>query len=714
MILTRIELNNFGSYRGSNVFEINTNDEAKKIVIIGGKNGSGKTTLFMAIELVLYGHYCFGYKNAGKLYTKKVMTYINDQARLNDEEIAYISLDFSDSSNGDLDHYRVIRTWTWKRSEIKEEFKVIKNDRVLCDQDLTDFQNFLLNLIPPTLLKLCFFDGERIAEYLLDDQRNNVRDALMILSGHDTFDIMHTNVKKVFAASESEEDTTTREYLRCKSALKHLNHVQQELTDSIAGLQTQQEEKKAEIERLKKEYADQGGISFEEWKGLNAELKTEEAKRERISWERKAMASDILPFLIAGSLLEQVRPQIIKEHEFKTWKAVSSSIQAEAFKQTIVKSIQDHGSNDATEFGLSVYDDIVHFLLPTNGWDEFVPLFGLSDDDEMHVQAVLNRVSQFDTKKIAGYKRRIDKSLARTKQIRDKLQSSSVENYQAHIDTVAAITQEVFNLSLQLQGKENELAACTAQIVLAEKEFDAAYKNLESDIKRRSVSAISSRVLLFLEELQENLFTNLLQAVKKDTLSEFNRLIRKKKFIDDIEIDRDFRVHLLRQQLVEKRDIVRIHSRSGVVGVKRSLGEYTFAHLCQCLNITEESEFEDALNSCERNDFALLMEINKATLSKGETQIFVMSLYWALMQQCKCELPFIIDTPFARIDSEHRAKIVEQFFKKLPGQLFVLSTNEELNSTHMAALSERTSNVFLLEYGDDKRTQIIENRYFEV
>jgi len=91
-----------------------------------------------------------------------------------------------------------------------------------------------------------------------------------------------------------------------------------------------------------------------------------------------------------------------------------------------------------------------------------------------------------------------------------------------------------------------------------------------------------------------------------------------------------------------------------------------------------------------------------------------MSLYWALMQQCKCELPFIIDTPFARIDSEHRAKIVEQFFKKLPGQLFVLSTNEELNSTHMAALSEQTSNVFLLEYGDDKRTQIIENRYFEV
>ena len=91
-----------------------------------------------------------------------------------------------------------------------------------------------------------------------------------------------------------------------------------------------------------------------------------------------------------------------------------------------------------------------------------------------------------------------------------------------------------------------------------------------------------------------------------------------------------------------------------------------------------------------------------------------MSLYWALMQQCKSELPFIIDTPFARIDSDHRTNIVEQFFKKLPGQLFVLSTNEEISSKHIDALSDRTSNVFLLEYGDDKCTRVVENKYFEV
>ena len=74
MILQKIELNNFGSYKDYNAFNLNTSDPDKKIVIIGGKNGAGKTTLFVAVELALYGHYCFGYKNSGKRYTKKIIS----------------------------------------------------------------------------------------------------------------------------------------------------------------------------------------------------------------------------------------------------------------------------------------------------------------------------------------------------------------------------------------------------------------------------------------------------------------------------------------------------------------------------------------------------------------------------------------------------------------------------------------------------------------
>lgn len=702
------------SVLADNAFNLNTSDPGKKIVIIGGKNGAGKTTLFVAVELALYGHYCFGYKNSGKRYTKKIMTYINDQAKMDEDENAYVAIEFSDSTNGDLDQYRIVRSWSWKKGEPKEDFQVVKNGHHLADQDLADFQTFLLHLIPPALLKLCFFDGERIAEYLLDDQKNNVRDALMVLSGNDTFDIMYSNVRKVLTSSSSEEDDITREYLQSKSTLKRLRQTRDRLAGEIAELQAQQDEKSADIERLKKEYSDQGGISLDEWKTLNTQLKEEEERRERINWERKATAAEILPFIIVGPLLDQVRPQIAKEHEFKTWKAISESIQTDRFKNAVVSSVDKAGAPDSERLGSILYNDIIKFLLPANGWADFVPLFGLSDDDEMRVQAVLNRVSQFEIKKIAGYRKRLDKSLKKSQEIREKLQNSSVENYQEYTDAISKITKEIYDLSLQSQSKQTELTACEEDIIVAEKELETAYKKLEMDIKRRSVSAISSKVLLLLEDLQVIIFDRLIREVREDTLTEFYRLIRKRKFIDDIQIDNEFRVHLLRKQIVEKKDLIKICRRSGIAGIQRSLRKYAFSQLSELIGNPDERNFGKELESCHLNEFELMMEIDKDTLSKGETQVFVMSLYWAMMQQCKCELPFIIDTPFARIDTDHRANIVEQFFKRLPGQLFVLSTNEEISSKHMLALHDQTSNIFLLEYGDDKCTHIMNNQYFEV
>lgn len=713
MILKKIELDNFGSYKNYNVFNLDTSDPGRKIVIIGGKNGSGKTTLFTAVELALYGHYCFGYKNPGKRYLKRIMMLINNQIKINEEASAYVAVEFSDSTDGDLDQYRLVRSWSWKKREPKEEFQVIKNGKLLTDQEMADFQTFLLHLIPPALLRLCFFDGERIAEYLLDDQKNNVRDALMILSGNDTFDIMYSNVKKVLAASHSQEDDITKEYLQRRAVMKDLYQTRERLSREISEIQARKDEKSAEIDHLKKEYADQGGISLEEWKKLNTELKAEEDRRDRINWERKSTAAEILPFLIVGPMLKKVHSQIVREHEFRNWKVISESIRTDKFRETIAASLDKTGVSDKGHLSSVLYEDIVKFLIPQNGWENFSPLLRLSEDDEMKVLSGLNRVEQFDIKKIAGYRKRLERSLQRTKKIREKIQNSSVENYQEHINVVSKITGEIYDLSLQLQNKQAELIKCEEDINSAQKDLENAYKDLEADIKRRSVSAVSTKVLLMLEDLQNFLFNRLIQEVRKETLDEFNRLFRKKKFIDDIQIDRDFRVHLLRNQMIDKKHLLNICQRSGSGAIQKDLGQYAFSQLKEMLNSPDEEYFESALEAYPADQFELLLEIDKRTLSKGETQVFVMSLYWAMIRQCKCELPFIIDTPFARIDTDHRANIVEHFFKRLPGQLFILSTNEEINSKHMAALRDQTSNIFLLEYGEDKCTRIVEHQYFE-
>ena len=111
----------------------------------------------------------------------------------------------------------------------------------------------------------------------------------------------------------------------------------------------------------------------------------------------------------------------------------------------------------------------------------------------------------------------------------------------------------------------------------------------------------------------------------------------------------------------------------------------------------------------------LPMELGFDRLSKGEKQVFVMALYWAIMNQSNNEIPFIIDTPFARIDAEHRDNITQHFFTQLKGQLFVMSTDEELNQHHLASMENQIAALFMLEYDENlKRTMVRQNSYFEV
>ena len=715
MKLTKIELNNFGSYYGKNVLSIDVSDDNKQSVLIGGENGAGKTTLFTAIVLCLYGHYSFGYKNSGKVYTQKVFTYINDTAKLDEDESASVTLDFVDSSNGDLDSYSITRSWTWKKSNVKELITAQKNGQILEKQSLIDFQNFLINMIPPSLLKLYFFDGERIAEYLLDDAQNNVRDALMILSGNDTFDIMYSGIKKVLVAGNAAEDTATREYFIRKSEKISLDESRKALRESIDDLSSQADDKKAEVDRIKKEYAAQGGISLDEWKELNSILKAEDEARERINYERKEIATDILPFVIVSSLLDKVRPQITKEHEYKTWQTLSKTLTTDRFRKIISDTLSNSGQANYDEITSRICDNIITYLVPVNGWKSFEPIFGLSEDDEMDVQTIVNRVSQFDVTRISELKHEHDSSLERSQALRDKLQNSSIDNYQEYIKSLSDLNEEIFQLSVMIKTKQDELVNVEAQYQIAEKRLGEAYKNLELDIKRKSVTSISSKAIVLLEELQAKIHGKLTKEVRADTLSALRLLIRKKSFIEDLEIDDNFKVHLLKNQIIEIKDIIKIHNRSGIEGVKRSLQKYGYESLCKTVNAPKDSkDLTQYLNSYLKPTVKVLMEISIDSLSKGEKQIFVMSLYWAMMKQSKCQLPFIIDTPFARIDTEHRTNIVDHFFKRLPGQLLILSTNEEINAKHMQAMSDSISNSFMLEFGEDKRTRIAENRYFEV
>ena len=124
--------------------------------------------------------------------------------------------------------------------------------------------------------------------------------------------------------------------------------------------------------------------------------------------------------------------------------------------------------------------------------------------------------------------------------------------------------------------------------------------------------------------------------------------------------------------------------------------------------------YQEAYGILGVESIKLPIEIDKASLSYGEKQIFIMALYHSLVSLCSHELPFVIDTPFARIDTEHRQNISKHFFSKLNGQVFILSTNEEINSSHVKILEDKIAATYMLENTDNKRTVVLKNSYFEV
>ena len=107
-------------------------------------------------------------------------------------------------------------------------------------------------------------------------------------------------------------------------------------------------------------------------------------------------------------------------------------------------------------------------------------------------------------------------------------------------------------------------------------------------------------------------------------------------------------------------------------------------------------------------------EITKDMLSKGELQIYATALVWALAKTSGRSLPFMIDTPLARLDVEHRENIVGSFFPQTSQQTIILSTDSEITSEYYEILHPAISKSYVMEFDDSKgKTQIRPGYFFE-
>ena len=695
MRIDKIILNNFGSYVGENTFNTKI-DEDRNIILVGGKNGAGKTTLFTAMRLCLYGYMSFGYQNINSHYNRSVTKLINSSAKMKKPAMASVTMKIALSNGQELDYYELCRSWVLSDS-LRETFTVVKNGEVMNSEEIADFEKYLLSLIPPELFNLYFFDGEKIADFFMEEGGNtHIKDAFLTLCGYDTFDIMKKNFKRISSSDDSASIAVDKytdlqdKYAFAKSVHEATEIELAECKDKIANCE-------AEIIALEKNYSNSGGITEEEWNEKLLILKEEEKRRENLNGLLKRWANDVIPFLMIRDRIVAVKEQIEKENQNLKCKnfceIVSSDVVANIINST--STIEELKRAVFTHFGSGEAD-----------------ILDLSLEQSTALLVTINDVLSFEMDNIAKYKRTIKRSIAKTTKIRQELENSSISEVKSYMQERARLFEEKSMLINWQLAIEQNLVLEKEEVAAAEAAMLKARTELEAELKKASINNISARAIVMLDELQRILYRKKIKEVEKFFKKEIKTLMRKTSFIDDISIDDAFNIHIYRNEKMGSDKIIDMIKTNNEEQVVNMIGSSAVESIKK---IAETEELQDAVTYFENNstEMTIPVELDKSRFSNGEKQIFIMALYHSLIQLCKYELPFIIDTPFARIDTEHRNNISKYFFSKLNGQVFILSTNEEIDYDHVKIMKDKICATYVLENVDNKQTTIVSNTYFE-
>ena len=695
MKINNIILHNFGSYEGTTNFDTRPCD-GRNIVLIGGKNGAGKTTLFTAMRLCLYGYKSMGYKNPNSFYNRAVVKLINNTAKITKPATAFVTMCVELNNGQGMDSFLLTRKWELNESLI-ETFSVLKNGADLSADEIADFEKYVVSLIPPELFNLYFFDGEKIADFFMDEGSNTrIKEAFLTLCGYDTFDIMRKNFKRIRAGIPTSSPALD-EYIVAKDALASAESLYHDLTARLNACVDAIADCEAALDAEEKEYHQKGGITEEEWNQKLYTLKEEEKKRESYNALLKKWANDVIPFIMLRKQILALKAQMENENQALKYTYFCEVLNSPAVQALVKDKLAEIDSAAFADFGT-----------------EKEPILNLSFEQNSLILAQINTILSFEQDKVEKCKKAIKRSLNLTAKIRKEIESSSITSVQEYMKRRAQLFEEKSALLVQRVELEQQLVVQKEALTLAEQQLGKVQTRLEEELKKASINDISARAIVMLDKLQEILYRRQIDKVENCFRKEIRTLMRKTHFIDDIYIDDNFNTHIYRTEKVSIEKIRKALKTNTEEQLLAFWGAKAMQTLYKKANSNAYNDMCKHFETVDIKSLSLQIEIDKASLSNGEKQIFIMALYYSLVSLCNHELPFVIDTPFARIDTEHRHNISKHFFSELKGQVFILSTNEEINSSHVQILKDKIAATYMLENSDNKRTVVVKNSYFEV
>ena len=273
-------------------------------------------------------------------------------------------------------------------------------------------------------------------------------------------------------------------------------------------------------------------------------------------------------------------------------------------------------------------------------------------------------------------------------------------------------------LDAKLDNAKKETVALVQRKKKLQAELDAIESHLSLDINEDELSRISVAIKNKQEEFIRTKIKydnavqelNALKSALKDKGTEVNETVSsylKQAIVVDENARMDRYTHIALKILDAYS--VRVQSqKSDILAATITKCFHKLANKQQLIDrITVNPEsLEITYLDCEGK------QIFSNMLSAGEKQLMVISVLWALATCSKKQLPVIIDTPLSRLDSAHRASVVQNYFPHASAQTMILSTDSEIDRTFYELIKDSIGDEFTLRYDESTRSTTILKGYF--
>jgi DNA sulfur modification protein DndD len=656
VIFQELILENFGCYCGKQVLDLNSNQSSDEstIILIGGMNGGGKTTLMDGLRLALYGHRAQCPTRGRMSYGDFLSQYINRQSNAP----VRIELAFKHIIGRSESEIRIRRTWTFGH---KDSLKVFVDG---CENNETariltkTWDEWIEDIFPLGISNLFLFDGEQIKELGEQDiPPQPLISAMRSLLGLELADRLLIDLETLIT-KKRKEIAGSKELAQFEDLEQQLEVKQQELSNLkklTASLQQKLDQAEEKARLSEATFFNEGGKIASEHHQIDTELKNLEQSLELHRKSLKDLASILLPLSTIAPLLE--RASILGKEELRQQGSGVPEGYLEERDRRLIEFIK------SLKVPVKSFEEIKKFLTAEQ-------LFTTNSNRKI-LDMESEILSQLDS--ILRYS--LPEQLKKARLDIEAITEIEIQTqYFERLQTTAAPEVKYEKLKANLQQAQEQVSKLTNE--------------------RNNLLATQDQLMKVIATAKEEIIKYGEEAIDRQSKEHFLRSAAKAQ-----QTLRVFQEQLLLRKLNQ---------------LESKITE-CFVYLLHKSNLVhriaiESHSFKLSLYDHEGK------EIPKNRLSAGEKQLLATAFLWGLARVSGRELPVAIDTPLGRLDSEHRANLVDRYFPSASHQVILLSTDTEIGQKEVSHLRQQGSiaHEYLLKQDSSTNCTTIQQGYFWV